>query len=189
MSAITAIQAAVALLTKSAQDLARCYTMDGEHPSWTPSAKSAHDEFLFAAVRLQDVGTYIATIEHDNAAHRRSGVALHHRITALESENAAHLTRIAELNGANARQKEVIGQQNNGIELLEIEVAAQLADFRSDAECFRFWVREAAQSPWDMARLIMRCVTEQDYRDAILPVALGADAAISKAAEKQKGGA
>lgn len=47
-----------------------------------------------------------------------------------------------------------------------------------DAACFRFWVREAANSPGDMAKLIMRCITEQDYRDAILPIALAAQRAI-----------
>lgn len=49
---------------------------------------------------------------------------------------------------------------------------------RIDAECFRFWVREAAQAPGAMATLIMRCTTEQEYRDAIMPVMMKSKAAI-----------
>ena len=36
-----------------------------------------------------------------------------------------------------------------------------------DAECFRFWVSEAARSPAAMAKLIMHCTTEDEYRAAI----------------------
>jgi len=54
---------------------------------------------------------------------------------------------------------------------------------RIDAECFRFWVREAAQAPGAMATLIMRCTTEQEYRDAIMPCVHNANAAISKASK------
>ena len=57
---------------------------------------------------------------------------------------------------------------------------------RTDAECFRFWVREAACAPGDMARLIMKCVTEQDYRDAIIPAISAARAAIAKATGETK---
>lgn len=52
---------------------------------------------------------------------------------------------------------------------------------RIDAECFRFWVREAAQAPGAMAALIMSCTTEQEYRDAIIPVMMKSKAAISRA--------
>lgn len=52
---------------------------------------------------------------------------------------------------------------------------------RVDAECFRFWVREAAQAPGGMASLIAKCVTEQDYRDAIMPCVHRANAAITRA--------
>lgn len=55
---------------------------------------------------------------------------------------------------------------------------------RIDAECFRFWVREAAQAPGAMATLIMRCTTEQEYRDAIIPVMMKSKAAISRAMGK-----
>lgn len=55
---------------------------------------------------------------------------------------------------------------------------------RIDAECFRFWVREAAQAPGAMAALIMRCTTEQEYRDAIIPVMMKSKAAISRAMGK-----
>lgn len=55
---------------------------------------------------------------------------------------------------------------------------------RIDAECFRFWVREAAQAPCAMASLIMKCTTEQEYRDAIIPVMMKSKAAISRAMGK-----
>lgn len=55
---------------------------------------------------------------------------------------------------------------------------------RIDAECFRFWVREAAQAPCEMASLIMKCTTEQEYRDAIIPVMMKSKAAISRAMGK-----
>lgn len=55
---------------------------------------------------------------------------------------------------------------------------------RIDAECFRFWVREAAQAPGAMASLIMKCTTEQEYRDAIIPVMMKSKAAISRAMGK-----
>lgn len=54
---------------------------------------------------------------------------------------------------------------------------------RIDAECFRFLVREVEQAPVAMATLIMRCVTEQEYRDAIMPCVSKANAAISKASK------
>lgn len=55
---------------------------------------------------------------------------------------------------------------------------------RIDAECFRFWVREAARAPGAMATLIMSCTTEQEYRDAIIPVMMKSKAAISRAMGK-----
>ncbi len=48
--------------------------------------------------------------------------------------------------------------------------ASELDILRDDAECFRFWVSEAARAPGEMATLIMHCTTEQEYRDAILPI-------------------
>lgn len=63
--------------------------------------------------------------------------------------------------------------------LLEIEL------LRKDAACFRFWVREAAVNPCDMAKLIMRCTTEQEYRDAIEPLATAAEDAIRAAMKGQ----
>lgn len=67
-------------------------------------------------------------------------------------------------------------------ELLRLE--AENEALRIDAECFRFWVREAEHEPVAMATLIMRCVTEQDYRDAIIPVMMMSKTAISKAISK-----
>jgi len=56
-----------------------------------------------------------------------------------------------------------------------------------DAQCFRFWVSEAARSPSAMARLIAHCTTEQDYRDAIMPIVRCRQAVISAAKGKTNG--
>lgn len=50
-----------------------------------------------------------------------------------------------------------------------------------DAECFRFWVSEAARSPAAMANLIMNCTTEDEYRAAIIPCIEARESAIAKA--------
>lgn len=65
------------------------------------------------------------------------------------------------------------------------EQAAEIERLRKDAACFRFWVREAAVNPCDMAKLIMRCTTEQEYRDAIEPLATAAEDAIRAAMKGQ----
>ena len=74
-----AIQAAIALLKKSAQDLADAVSINGV-PQWAdePATQDAHDEILIAADGLVSASTYI---------------------TRIESEKRAHLARIAELNG------------------------------------------------------------------------------------------
>lgn len=61
--------------------------------------------------------------------------------------------------------------------------ADEMRAAEKDARCFRFWVREAANAPGDMARLIANCVTEQDYRDKIEPLATAAEDAIRAAME------
>lgn len=52
-----------------------------------------------------------------------------------------------------------------------------------DAECFRFWVSEAARSPAAMANLIMNCTTEDEYRAAIIPCIEARKSAIAAAKE------
>ena len=52
-----------------------------------------------------------------------------------------------------------------------------------DAECFRFWVSEAARSPAAMAKLIMHCTTEDEYRAAITQCIDARKAAIAAAKE------
>lgn len=54
-------------------------------------------------------------------------------------------------------------------------------ELRRDAECFRFWVREAEASPSAMAKLIINCRTEEDYRNVIEPLAMAAQNAIDAA--------
>lgn len=65
------------------------------------------------------------------------------------------------------------------------KLRAEVEGLRKDAACFRFWVREAAVNPCDMAKLIMRCTTEQEYRDAIEPLATAAEDAIRAAMKGQ----
>lgn len=90
-----------------------------------------------------------------------------------EKQTEAH--RLAEL-------LEASGILEAADELRRLE--AENEALRIDAECFRFWVREAAQAPGAMAALIMRCTTEQEYRDAIIPVMMKSKAAISRAMGK-----
>ena len=66
-------------------------------------------------------------------------------------------------------------KDNNSFEKLE-----------TDAKCFRFWVQEAEHNPASMAKLIMYCHTEQDYRDAIIPVLKEAERTIIKASGETK---
>lgn len=54
-----------------------------------------------------------------------------------------------------------------------------------DAECFRFWVSEAARSPAAMAKLIMHCTTEDEYRAAITQCIDARKAAIAAAKENK----
>lgn len=51
----------------------------------------------------------------------------------------------------------------------------------TDARCFRFWVREAACAPGALAKAIANCITEQDYRDVLIPMMQAADDAIEQA--------
>lgn len=62
--------------------------------------------------------------------------------------------------------------------------ASALDAEREDAECFRFWVSEAARAPGAMAKLITHCTTEQEYREAILPVARKAREAMQAALQR-----
>ena len=54
-----------------------------------------------------------------------------------------------------------------------------------DAECFRFLVSEAARSPAAMAKLIMHCTTEDEYRAAITQCIDARKAAIAAAKENK----
>ena len=64
------------------------------------------------------------------------------------------------------------------------EAPQPLADAR-DAECFRFWVSEAARGPAAMAKLIMHCTTEDEYRAAITQCIDARKAAIAAAKENK----
>lgn len=53
----------------------------------------------------------------------------------------------------------------------------------TDAECFRWWVHEAAANPALVAKAIAHCITEDEYRAVIVGAKVAKDAAI-KAATK-----
>ena len=83
-----AIQAAIALLKKSAQDLADAVSINGV-PQWAdePATQDAHDEILIAADGLVSASTYITRIESEKRAHLA-------RIAELESQLAAETGRL-----------------------------------------------------------------------------------------------
>lgn len=58
---------------------------------------------------------------------------------------------------------------------------AEYEAMKADADCFKFWVSEAARNPINMAKLIANCTTEQEYRDAIMPCINFANQAIDQA--------
>lgn len=99
------------------------------------------------------------------------------------ASNGYHMTQITR----------AVAQHNSGFDRLTHKnplrtVGKGVSDVATqeskDAACFRFWVSEAARNPSNMAKLIMHCTTEQEYRDVILPVVLGAQAVIEKASVK-----
>jgi len=71
-------------------------------------------------------------------------------------------------------------------ELVAAPLKAENDELRTDAECFRFWVHEAWHSPADMARLLSKCETKQDYIDAIIPMIEASRAAIDAARAKEQ---
>lgn len=80
------------------------------------------------------------------------------------------------------------GYGGNGLRLIELlesthQAPAECKDeaVEIDARCFRFWVREAACAPGALAKAISNCITEQDYRDVLIPMMQAADDAIEKA--------
>lgn len=69
------------------------------------------------------------------------------------------------------------------LELLDLLEAAQADAARNkiDAECFRWWVHEAAANPVLVAKAIAHCVTEDEYREVICGAMAAKDAVISAA--------
>lgn len=55
------------------------------------------------------------------------------------------------------------------VELLDMLEAAQAqaSSNKLDAECFRWWVHEAANAPVGLAKAIAHCITEDEYREVI----------------------
>jgi dimeric dUTPase (all-alpha-NTP-PPase superfamily) len=71
-------------------------------------------------------------------------------------------------------------------ELVAAPLKAENEELRTDAECFRFWVHEAWHSPSDMARLLSKCETKQDYINAIIPMIEASRSAIDAARAKEQ---
>ena len=63
------------------------------------------------------------------------------------------------------------------------ELVEQQQKDSTDAECFRWWVHEAAANPALVAKAIAHCITEDEYRAVIVGAKVAKDAAI-KAATK-----
>lgn len=74
------------------------------------------------------------------------------------------------------------------LELLDMLEAAQKksAQDRIDAECFRWWVHEAAANPVLVAKAIAHCITEDEYREVICGAMKKRDEAISAAMESKQ---
>lgn len=53
-----------------------------------------------------------------------------------------------------------------------------------DAECFRWWVHEAAANPSLVAKAICHCITEDEYREVICGAMNAKDAVIDAARRK-----
>lgn len=53
-----------------------------------------------------------------------------------------------------------------------------------DAECFRWWVHEAAANPALVAKAIAHCITEDEYRSVICGAMAAKDAVIDAARKK-----
>ena len=87
-----------------------------------------------------------------------------------------HLILMAE-RSADRSAAHVLARAAVRLQQLERERESQ----NDDAECFRFWVREAACAPSAMAGLIANCTTEHEYRAAILPVMRAARDVLTKA--------
>lgn len=64
----------------------------------------------------------------------------------------------------------------------QLEAAKKQAESnRVDAECFRWWVHEAAANPVLVAKAIAHCITEDEYREVICGAMRKRDDAIKAA--------
>lgn len=64
------------------------------------------------------------------------------------------------------------------------ELEKDSAKNKVDAECFRWWVHEAAANPSLVAKAISHCITEDEYRDVICGAMEAKNAAIDTAMQK-----
>lgn len=64
------------------------------------------------------------------------------------------------------------------------ELEKDAAKNKVDAECFRWWVHEAAVNPSLVAKAISHCITEDEYRDVICGAMEAKNAAIDAAMQK-----
>ena len=83
------------------------------------------------------------------------------------------------------RAKAIAGDFSSGdaLDLIDLLEAVQrdAAQNKIDAECFRWWVHEAAANPILVAKAIAHCITEDEYREVICGAMEKRDAAIKAA--------
>lgn len=127
-----------------------------------------------------DLSTYMQAANEHLADAEALRAENHNLNWALGTEGYAQMATPEE----QAENDKAVQNAEEAIARLE-RAKTEYEAMKVDAACFRFWVREAACAPGDMARLIANCLTEQDYRDAIMPVALAAEAAIDAARGKE----
>ena len=77
--------------------------------------------------------------------------------------------------------KEELEQDLEAIRAKLREVLDSSARDQIDAECFRWWVHEAAENPVGVAKAIAHCITEDEYRLVIVGAKMAKDAALKRA--------
>lgn len=81
------------------------------------------------------------------------------------------------------QDSEAVAQCREFIETALRELVERQQKDAVDADCFRWWVHEAAANPSLVAKAIAHCITEDEYRTVIVGAQMAKDAAI-KAATK-----
>lgn len=93
-----------------------------------------------------------------------------------------YLKKLKEL-GLHQSGRKLWIQAEDVVFLIDQLKAAQreAAQNKIDADCFRWWVHEAAANPILVAKAIAHCITEDEYREVICGAMEKRDAAIKAA--------